>query len=84
MLDADPKTLFGKGVYRMFPYASRMDYVSQRLLHAVLVAYLKHHEGNDDIGWHELGDVLHTAICEAVGDDTYCAWIEKRKESDAE
>jgi len=55
---------------------SRLSYVSQRLLHVVLLTYLKHHKGKDVIGWDALGDELHAAICEAIGDDEFCTWNE--------
>lgn len=51
-------------------HAGRND----RLLHAVLCAYAKHHLNSPDIGWHELGDILHNVICNEIGDDKYCAW----------
>jgi hypothetical protein len=49
---------------------------NDRLLHAVLCAYAKHHLDCDDIGWVELGDILHAAICETIGDEAYCRWVE--------
>lgn len=56
---------------------------NDRLLHAVLCAYAKHHMGCEDIGWNQLGDILHSAICEAIGDDAYCAWGDRIKLDDA-
>lgn len=47
-----------------------------RLLHACLCAYRKHVSGNENLGWNELGDILHNAICEAIGDDEFVAWNE--------
>ncbi len=55
---------------------SRDSYVSQRLLYAVLLTYLKHAKGQDVIGWDDLSDELHAAICEAIGDDEFCKWNE--------
>lgn len=60
--------------YRVEDHRSRASYVSQRLLQVVLLTYLKHHNGEDVIGWDELGDELHAAICEAIGDDEFCKW----------
>jgi hypothetical protein len=57
------------------PPWNKMD-AKDRLLHACLCAYQKHHCGNEDIRWSELGDILHNAICETVGDDTFVAWNE--------
>lgn len=57
---------------------------NDRLLHAVLCAYAKHHMGSEDIGWNQLGDILHSAICEAIGDDAYCAWSARMKADDAD
>jgi hypothetical protein len=47
-----------------------------RLLHACLCAYRKHVSGNENLGWDELGDILHNAICEAIGDDGFVEWNE--------
>jgi len=47
---------------------------NDRLLHAVLCAYAKHHLDCPDIGWEQLGDILHNAICNEIGDDKYIAW----------
>lgn len=46
-----------------------------RLLHAVLCSYAKHTLECDDIGWLQLNDILHAAICNEIGDDAYCAWL---------
>ncbi len=62
--------------YRVEDLRSRESYVSQRLLHVALLTYLKHVNGRDIIGWDALGDELHNAICEAIGDDEFCKWIE--------
>lgn len=51
-------------------HAGRND----RLLHAVLCAYAKHHMGSDEFGWYELSDILHNAICNEIGDEEYLAW----------
>ncbi len=41
------------------------------LLAAVQEAYLKHHCGDESIGWGELSETLHTALCEVMGDKGY-------------
>ena len=56
---------------------------NDRLLHAVLCAYAKHHLDCEDIGWNQLGDILCHAICETIGDDAFCAWIDRIKPDDA-
>lgn len=56
---------------------------NDRLLHAVLCAYAKHHLGCEDIGWNQLGDILHSAICNEIGDDAYCQWGDTMKPDDA-
>lgn len=53
-------------------HAGRND----RLMHAVLCAYAKHHLDSDEIGWGQLGDMLHAAICNELGDDEYVKWME--------
>jgi len=35
---------------------------NDRLLHACLCAYAKHSLDCDDIGWGQLGDILHSAL----------------------
>lgn len=69
-----PKLLNGLEGLKKPPFGE-MD-TKDRLLHACLCAYQKHHCGNEDIGWTELGNILHTAICEAIGDDAFVAWNE--------
>ena len=49
----------------------------ERLLHALLCAYAKHHLDHPDIGWEQLDDILCNAICEVIGDDKFCLWIER-------
>lgn len=49
----------------------------ERLLHAVLCAYVKHHMVDPEIGWDELSEILHDAICEAIGDDAFCEWVKR-------
>jgi len=60
---------------------SRTSYVSQRLLQVVLLTYLEHVKGNNVIGWDALGDELHAAICEAIGDDEFCKWNDTMSEA---
>ena len=52
----------------------RSDYVADILLRVVLLTYMKHVKNIDAIGWEALSDELHTAICEAIGDDEFCKW----------
>lgn len=56
--------------HKLNQHAGRND----RLLHAVLCAYAKHHLECDDIGWDQLGEILHNAICNEIGDKEYLAW----------
>jgi hypothetical protein len=62
------------GNYVVGDKRSRTLYVSQRLLHVVLLTYIKHWKSEDVIGWDALGDELHSAICEAIGDDEFVKW----------
>lgn len=50
------------------------DLRNDRLLHAVLCAYAKHHLDCPDIGWSQLSEMLHSVICNEIGDDEYIAW----------
>lgn len=49
---------------------------NDRLLHAVMCAYAKHTLGNEDIGWEQLGHILHNAICNEIGSDGYLHWAQ--------
>lgn len=49
---------------------------NDRLLHAVLCAYAKHHLDCEDIGWNQLGDMLQAVICNEIGDDAFCRWLD--------
>ena len=63
--------------HKLNVHAGRND----RLLHAVMCAYAKHHLDCDDIGWKELSEILHSVICNEIGDDAYCRWMDTmRKE----
>lgn len=57
--------------HKLNVHAGRND----RLLHAVLCAYAKHHLDCQDIGWTQLGEILHSAICNEIGDDAYQRWL---------
>jgi len=56
------------------------DQKNDRLLHAVLCAYAKHRLDCYDIGWNQLGDILHAAICNEIGDEAYIEWGDRVKE----
>ena len=45
------------------------------LLEAAKLAYRKHHLGDDSIGWDELEDILHDALCNELGDDGFLMWM---------
>lgn len=44
------------------------------LLNACGAAYEKHHNGNDNIGWKELGDTLFWAIKRVVSSKVFEQW----------
>ncbi len=69
------KSLANPNYHKLNKHAGRND----RLLHAVLCAYAKHHLDCEDIGWNQLSDILHSAICNEIGDDEYIAWGERIK-----
>lgn len=62
----------------LHPPWGRMN-TRDRLLHACLMAYAKHHLDSQHIGWNQVSDTLHNAICEAVGDESYCEWSDRIK-----
>lgn len=66
------RALTNPDYHKLNVHAGRND----RLLHAVLCAYAKHVLSTDEIGWEELGDILHSAICNEIGDMNFTAWAE--------
>ncbi len=72
----DVKQLLLRGTVglRNPPYHQMND--AERLLHVALCAYRKHVMNGEDIGWDELGDWLHNAICQVIGDDEFVKWSE--------
>lgn len=56
----------------------------ERLFRCVLMAYLKHHCGNDDIGWSELSDALQNEICNTIGDTAFCEWLDRMTSAEVE
>lgn len=73
-----PDALANPDFHRLNGHSGRND----RLLHAVLCAYAKHHLECEDIGWNQLDDILHNVICNEIGDDAYKEWVEKIKPGD--
>ena len=59
--------------HKLNVHAARND----RLLHAVLCAYAKHTLEVPDIGWQQLGEILHSAICNEIGTEEYLAWCSR-------
>ncbi len=59
------------------PDYTKLNKQDDRLLHAVLYAYAKHHADCVGIGWDELSDILRNAICEEIGDYNFYTWAEK-------
>lgn len=51
------------------------------LLHAVLCAFAKHNLDCEEIGWEQLGDILCDAICNEIGDDAFCRWVDRIREN---
>lgn len=49
---------------------------NDRLLHATLCAYAKWHLDAPDIGSDQLSTILFDAICESIGDNAFCEWVE--------
>lgn len=49
------------------------------------MAYRKHVLGDEDIGWNQLGDRLCDALCNAIGNKGFRAWLtEQRASRDSE
>ncbi len=58
------------------PSYDKLNENKHRLLHAVLCVYAKHHLNRNEIGWNQLSDILCNAICEEIGDNDYCKWMD--------
>ena len=56
---------------------------NDRLLHALLCAYAKHALDSQEIGWEELVEILHNAICYEIGHDAFQRWL-ARMDADAD
>jgi hypothetical protein len=56
---------------------NKHDGRNDRLLHALLCAYAKYHLDNNDIGSGQLDEIMWAAICNEIGDDAFCEWIEQ-------
>lgn len=50
--------------------------IHDRMLRAIQRTYRKHYLHDSDIGWEELSDELYDTLCEAMGDEEYCKWLE--------
>ena len=48
----------------------------KQAIEALKLAYRKHVNEDDSIGWTELGDALHDALCELIGDEEFVRWNE--------
>jgi hypothetical protein len=54
----------------------RPERAADQMLEALKLAYRKHSCGEESLGWTEVTDVILNAICEAIGDEGYQAWVE--------
>lgn len=69
---AGAESLTNPDYHKLNVHAGRND----RLLHVVLCAYAKHRLDCEDIGWNQLGDMLQSVICNEIGDDAFCRWLD--------
>lgn len=66
-------------------YEARIEQLEHHkdvLLRACQAAYRKHHMGDESIGWHELSDILGTALPEVMGDKEFQAWPEANSDGE--
>lgn len=47
----------------------------ERLLNALKSCYLYHHLNSSEFGYGEISDIIHNALCNALGEDGYQSWI---------
>jgi len=47
--------------------------------YALKMAYRKHCLNDDSIGWEELGNILFNTLCNEMGSEEFCEWVEKIK-----
>jgi len=52
------------------------EHAQAQVMSALMAAYKKHVMGADSIGWDELSDTLTDALCEAMGDEAFNAWLD--------
>lgn len=52
----------------------------KELLNVVKAAYLKHHCGQDNVGWNKLSDMMCDALCNAMGDVGFQRWLDENTE----
>ena len=70
------RLLASKTVLRNPPYSSMSN--EDRLLHACLVALDSIVYGSDMFSEREVMDSIRDAVCETVGDETFCMWLRDR------
>lgn len=69
---------------KMLADAEAKTHPNPQMLKALQMAYQKHHIGLVEIGWDQLSDTLHDALCEAMGDAGYQEWIRSMRGSERE
>jgi len=58
------------------------DRQSEIIENTLKMAYRKHVRQEDVIGWDELGDRLHDALCALIGDEGFTEWNDGLSRSD--
>ena len=78
-------TWFANAIMAGYDEAQRRgELVEKRLVCALHAAYLKHHLDDSSIGWDELDDMLHTLLCDRMGDREFQKWFAKAVEAHEE
>src|SRR5690349_17700059 len=74
-------TWFANAIMAGFDEAKRqVAPLHDRMVSALRMAYLKHHLDDTSIGWHKLDDLLHTLICQVMGDQEFQKWFAEQQE----
>lgn len=74
-------TVFLAGAIHQVAPALLMRSIPAKMASALRMAYLKHCENDDAVGWEELSNILLTTLTEAMGDTAFQRWLAEQREA---